>query len=101
MIKERNAWLDKVFRHSHSYNSRKAGEMALKAFDRIFEQPIEDYVDKLECGEIDPYSLLDRFSAELDRKELNLQYHKRLPNEDKAIYTTKQISNNYRTKTSI
>lgn len=71
MAKDRNAWLDKVFRRSHSDNSRKAGEMALRAFDKVFEQSVEQYVSKLERGELDPYSLLDRFSAELDKKGLS------------------------------
>jgi len=51
----RAAWLDRVYRRSHSLNSRHAAEMALKAFDRVFGEPAESIIDKVKRGELDVY----------------------------------------------
>ncbi len=70
LVEGKEVWLDKVFKRNQSYNSRKAAEMALRAFDKIFGEPIEHYVARLERGGLDAYSLLDRCSSELDRMGL-------------------------------
>jgi len=67
----RAAWLDRVFRRSHSANSRHAAEMALKAFDRVFGEPVEAVIDRVKRGELDVYMVFDRFVAELDKAGLS------------------------------
>jgi len=39
--------LDRVYRPSHSANSRHAAEMALRAFDRVFGEPAEAIIEKV------------------------------------------------------
>jgi len=67
----RAAWLDRVYRRSHSLNSRHAAEMALKAFDRVFGEPAESIIDKVKRGELDVYDVFDRFAAGLDKASLS------------------------------
>ncbi|MEM2507440.1 MAG: hypothetical protein QXF61_10410, partial [Nitrososphaeria archaeon] len=64
MDARRAAWLDRVFRRSHSVNSRHAAEMALKAFDRVFGEPVEAVIEGVKRGELDVYKVFDRFVAE-------------------------------------
>ena len=71
MDKRRRAWLDKVYRRSHSENSRHAAEMALRAFDRVFGEACEAVIEKVKRGELDVYEVFDRFAAELDRAGLS------------------------------
>lgn len=67
----RKAWLDRVFRRSHSVNSRHAAEMALKAFDKVFSEPVEAVIDRVKRGELDVYKVFDRFVSELDKAGLS------------------------------
>ena len=67
----RKVWLDRVYRPSHSANSRHAAEMALRAFDRVFGEPTEAIIVKAKGKKLDAYSLFDRFVAELDRDGLS------------------------------
>lgn len=67
----RKVWLDRVYRRSHSSNSRHAAEMALRAFDRVFGEPAEVVVDKVKRGELDAFSVFDRFVSELDGSGLS------------------------------
>jgi len=69
----RSSWLDRVYRRSHSNNSRHAAEMALRAFDRVFGESVEVYIDKIKRGDVDAYSALDRFVAELDKSGYSSQ----------------------------
>lgn len=64
-------WLDRVFRRSHSVNSRHAAEMALRAFDRVFGEPVEDVIEKVKEGKLDVYKVFDRFVSELDKAGLS------------------------------
>lgn len=58
--------MERVYRPSHSANSRHAAEMALRAFDRVFGESAEAVIDKVKRKKLDAYSLFDRFVAELD-----------------------------------
>lgn len=64
-------WLDRVFRRSHSVNSRHAAEMALRAFDRVFGEPVEGVIEKVKGGKLDVYKVFDRFVSELDKAGLS------------------------------
>lgn len=64
-------WLDRIFRPSHSANSRHAAEMALRAFDKVFGESAEVSIEKVKRGTLDVYSLFDRFAAELDKAGLS------------------------------
>jgi integrase len=67
----REIWLDMVFRRSHSSHSKHAMEMALKAFDRAFGDPIEVVINRVKSGEVDVFSLFDSFVADLDNRGLS------------------------------
>jgi len=67
----RAAWLERVFRRSHSVNSRHAAEMALKAFDKVFGMPAEDVIEDVRRGKLDVYKVFERFVSELDKAGLS------------------------------
>jgi len=67
----REDWLGKVFRRSHSDNSRHGAEMALKAFDRALGESAEVVIDRVKREEVDVYSVFDRFVADLDERGLS------------------------------
>lgn len=45
--------------------------MALRAFERVFGEPVEAFIEKVKCGGLDAYSVFDRFVSELDRSGLS------------------------------
>ena len=45
--------------------------MALRAFDRVFGEPVEGLINRAKLGEVEVYSLFDRFVAELDKRGLS------------------------------
>lgn len=61
-------WLDKVFRRSHSENSRHAAEMALRVFDKHMGESAEQVISKIKAGALDVYGVFDRFISKLDAK---------------------------------
>ena len=71
MDARRKVWLEKVYRRSHSINSRHAVEMALGAFDRATGEPVESTVGKVKNGQLDVYEVIDRFVDSLDKAGLS------------------------------
>lgn len=67
MNKRRIAWLDRVYRRSHSDHSKHAAEMALRAFDRIVGKSAEAVIDAVKKEKRDVYNVFEEFTAKLDK----------------------------------
>lgn len=70
MDASREIWLEKVYRRSHSYNSRHTDEMALCVFDREMGESAESIIEKVKADTLDVYTVFDRFVDLLDKKKL-------------------------------
>ncbi|MGD0072398.1 MAG: site-specific integrase [Candidatus Bathyarchaeia archaeon] len=69
MDPRRQDWLNRVYRRSHSQNSRHAVEMALRAFDREIGEPAERVIAKVKSNQLDVYETFDKFVGSLDKAE--------------------------------
>ena len=65
----RKDWLNRVYRRSHSQNSRHAVEMALRAFDREIGESAESVIAKVKGNQLDVYETFDKFVGSLDKAE--------------------------------
>ncbi|MEM2780439.1 MAG: hypothetical protein QW791_06180 [Candidatus Bathyarchaeia archaeon] len=43
----RAGWLDRFFRRSHYVSSRHAAEIDLKAFEKVFDEPVEAVIERV------------------------------------------------------
>lgn len=66
-VPARAAWLDRVYRRSHSDHSRHAAEMALRAFDRTLGRSVEGLIDAIKNEKLEVYSVFEEFTAKLDK----------------------------------
>jgi integrase len=88
----RKAWFDRIYRPSHSDNSRHVAEMALRAFDRVLGEPAEIFIGKVKQGKAEPYSVFDGFMAELDKAGLSPNSIRGYVNRVKQYFAYNDVS---------
>jgi len=88
----REAWFDRIYRPSHSENSRHAAEMALRAFDRVLGEPVEVFINKVKLGKAEPYAVFDKFVAELDKARLSPNSIRGYVNRVKQYFAYNDVS---------